>query len=99
MRTASGILLLLMATGCGKPSLKSPSLKCSTIHEPKGGCPTGYTKESSPRFTERNGSKEYACVSPDPNKEGCTDYLDPGEMMGVPVEFEIEREPAGPPKS
>ena len=97
MKTALLILLLGM-TGCGKPG--TPSLKCAAIHEPKGGCPTGYTKESSPRFTERDGSKEYACVSHDLHKEACLDELDPGESMGVRIdEPETEREPAGPPKS
>lgn len=65
----------------------SETLECSVIHAPIAGCPTGYKRESSPRFTERDGSKEYACVSRDQKKEPCVDVLKAGESMTVTLPF------------
>ena len=74
------LLLTLFMVGCGKTDLT-----CNVIHEPKGGCPSGYGREFEPRFTEKNGAKEYACVSHEAAKEGCIDELRPGESVGVEV--------------
>ena len=63
----------------------SPDLTCNVIHEPKpgAGCPTGYVKEKQPRFTEKSGAKEYACVSANVQKEACIDVLRPGESTVI----------------
>lgn len=74
------LVLLLLLTLCGCES--KPSLTCAIIHKPaKAECPKGYTQEKTPRFTERNGAKEFACLSSDPAKEQCTDVLKGGESV------------------
>jgi hypothetical protein len=85
-----------------KPPQPSADLTCQIIHQPKQGCPSGYVREDSPRFTEKDGSKEFACLSSDPTKESCTDVLRPGE--GEVIMFEIpapapEPQPANTGKS
>jgi hypothetical protein len=75
-----------------KHSPEKPS-NCAVIHKPaKGDCPQGYIRETVPRFTERDGSKEFACLSADPTKEQCTDMLKAGESM----EFRLFLEPEPP---
>ena len=71
---------------------------CSVIHEPKGGCPSGFTKEPNPRFTEKDGKREYACVSDDPKKEPCTDEIRGGESMELwlPIPVPKMEAPKGP---
>jgi hypothetical protein len=59
----------------------APDTTCSTIHRPKSGCPKGYAQEKHPRFTEKDGSHQFACVSRDPAKEPCLDELRPGETV------------------
>jgi hypothetical protein len=76
-----GIGLLLMTVGCQS----KPDLTCRTIHEPKTGCPNGYVRDKKPIFTERDGSKQYACRSDDVRKEGCIDMLKAGESEEVDV--------------
>lgn len=71
---------------------------CAIIHKPSSGCPGGYVQEKRPRFTERDGSKEFACISRDPSKEPCTDVLKPGESMGLFFQIPVP-EPDEPPKS
>jgi hypothetical protein len=73
-------------------------LTCAIIHKPSSGCPGGYVQEKRPRFTERDGSKEFACISRDPSKEPCTDVLKPGESMGLFFQIPVP-EPDEPPKS
>jgi hypothetical protein len=84
MKTLLCVMLLGAICACSS----KPDLTCSTIHEPKpgAGCPSGYVKEKRPRFTERDGSKEYACVSIDPNKSSCMDVLRSGETVAVTLE-------------
>lgn len=77
------VLISIGLVGC------APDLTCNVIHEPKGGCPAGYEREATPRFTEKDGSKEYACVARVAGKEQCTDVLKPGETET----FEIEVRP------
>ncbi len=85
---------------CEKSSQQSASV-CSVIHKPQSGCPNGYVEEKRPRFTERDGSKQFACISDDPKKQGCLDVLKPGET--VEMFFEIDPDagavPAEGPKT
>jgi hypothetical protein len=77
--------------------LVEKSSNCAVIHKPaKAECPKGYTQEQTPRFTERNGSKEFACVSADPAKEQCTDMLKAGESVTFRL-FEFDPEPLREP--
>jgi hypothetical protein len=85
------LIFLLAAIGCNHVDTT-----CAVIHQPKTGCPTGYVRESKPRFTERNGSREYACAARDPKKEQCFDVLKPGESVGFTVI--IPAEDAAPTK-
>jgi hypothetical protein len=80
MKPFTAFLLLgtLGMIGCGKPDLT-----CNVIHEPAKGCPQGYVRENKPRFTERDGSTIFACVSHDPKKERCTDELRSGESVTI----------------
>lgn len=78
-----------------KHSPEKPS-NCAVIHKPaKGDCPQGYIRETVPRFTERDGSKEFACLSADPAKEQCTDMLKAGESVTFRL-FEFDPEPPAP---
>lgn len=74
---------------------QADALHCNIIHEPKSGCPSGYTREAKPRFTEKNGSKQFACVSTDPNKAACVDVIWPGENMQMQMLIEPD-EPRKP---
>jgi hypothetical protein len=69
----------------------APSL-CALIHKPKSGCPQGYVQEKQPSFTERDGSREFACISDDPKKKNCIDELRPGESFGMQFVIPIEPE-------
>lgn len=71
---------------CATPEPPEPQ-QCAVIHRPAAGCPAGYSAEVEPRFTEPDGSKQFACVSRDPHKQDCTDVLHPGE--GEELHFEI----------
>lgn len=76
--------------------------KCAVVHEPKDGCPDGYEKEVSPRFTEKDGTKQYACVANENLKrENCTDVLMPGETeeLQVPLIIVHPFEDGGKPKT
>jgi hypothetical protein len=82
-------------------SQKSPLLpkaagSCAVIYEPSTGCPRGYVKDEKPIFTERDGTREFACMSSDTSKESCIDVLMPGESMGM--EILIQQEPKKPAK-
>lgn len=100
----SAVLLALLLVGCAakptgdaKPKAEAkPDLTCGVIHMPKQGCPEGYIRELYPRFTERNGSKEFACI--DRLKEQCTDVLMPGESEGIQFEIHFEDSPPGGPR-
>jgi hypothetical protein len=88
------ILLILASCACNR----APDTTCSVIHEPKSGCPKGYTRELEPRFTERDHSKEFACVAKDPEQyQACTDVLRPGEVESVEVQIEIIPAQPAPP--
>jgi hypothetical protein len=76
-------------SSCGKASPESLMSSCAVIHKPESGCPSGYALEKSPRFTERDGSKQFACVSRDPSKDHCTDILRPGESMEMILEIPV----------
>ena len=93
MRIGVNVLALLILSACGpRVSSENPQV-CAVIHKPtKAACPAGYVQEATPRFTERDGSKEFACLSDDPTKEQCTDMLKAGESMEFRLEF-----PAEPP--
>lgn len=79
-----------------KHSPAKPS-NCAVIHKPaKAECPKGYTQEQTPRFTERDGSKEFACLSVDGTKENCTDMLKAGESVTFRL-FEFDQEPQWEP--
>jgi len=80
-RIAAGFLLALAAVffTIGVRQHFPVTSNCMVIHRPKKGCPPGYTQESEPRFTEKDGSKKYACISQDRGREICIDFLDPGE--------------------
>jgi hypothetical protein len=69
---------------------------CAVVHENPAGCPAGYMREKQPRFTEKNGSKQFACVSRDPAKQNCIDVLKPGESMGLEIEIESDDVPPRP---
>ena len=71
-----------------------PDLTCAIIHEPATGCPTGYLREKTARFTEKDGTKQFACVAHDPAKERCTDVLNPGESESIMLFKQPETEPA-----
>lgn len=83
-------ILLFALLGCSS----KPDLTCGVIHAPQQGCPAGYVKEARPRFTEKDGSKEFACV--DKNKPQCFDVLKPGEGMSLTFEFQEEEPPEQP---
>jgi hypothetical protein len=70
--------------------------ECALIHKPKAGCPQGYVQEKHPRFTEQDGSREFACESGDPAKKPCIDELRPGERIQFQVVIPIEPEQAEP---
>lgn len=62
--------------------------RCAIIHEPKSGCPKGFSREPKPRFTERDGSKEFACIAGDDmGKEMCIDVLKSGEEIDLGIFF------------
>lgn len=85
MKTALLISLILVA-GCEsnpQDTAVSSAPDCNVIHRPERGCPAGYQMETYPRFTERDGTKEFACVTDDPAKEPCVDVLKPGETMHI----------------
>jgi hypothetical protein len=79
------VVLLTALTGCSRivERVTAPDLTCNVIHEPTTGCPSGYVKELKPRFLEKNGVKEFACVSTDVQKETCTDVLKAGESETI----------------
>lgn len=77
--TALTLLIFIIGLVIHVKHLTQPSLSCAVLHRPKDGCPKGYVPEAFPRFTDRDGSKEFACVSSDPKKEPCTDMLKSGE--------------------
>jgi len=62
--------------------------KCRAIHEPKSGCPEGWTKRPA-AFTEKDGTKIAGCELPrdSPGFDDCLDYLKAGESftMNVPL--------------
>lgn len=88
MRVIPVIALFLLLACDSKPNLSS----CRVIHRPANGCPQGYRQEDKPRFTERDGSKQYACLSDDVTKEMCTDVLKSGESE----EFQLQLVPVIP---
>lgn len=62
-------------------------LSCAVIHESKTmGCPRGYTREADPRFTEKDGSKQFACVA-SVQKPPCIDVLEPGESVKFTIQL------------
>ena len=67
-----------------------PAGQCAVIHKPASGCPKGYVAEKAARFTERDGSKQFACVSSDPAKKQCTDVLKAGESMEMWFRIPVE---------
>jgi hypothetical protein len=73
---------------------KSPSA-CAIIHKPASGCPKGYTQEKRPYFTEKDGSKEFACLAADPSKESCVDVLKAGESLEMHLMIPVP-EPESP---
>jgi hypothetical protein len=76
---------------------QSLALTCAIVHRPKSGeCPLGYLPEIKPRFTERDGSKQYACVSTDPAKAFCTDVLKSGESETLEFFVKPEDPPTAP---
>lgn len=66
-------------------------LTCNVVHETKNGCPAGYRRVEHPVFTEKDGTKQNACFSPDSHKEDCTDFISPGESFEVTVPVVIEK--------
>jgi hypothetical protein len=80
---------MLVLSGCSH----KPDLTCAVIHESKQGCPQGYVREKHQRFTEKDGSREYACVSDDLAKPGCTDVLRPGETESVFIFYDNREQP------
>jgi hypothetical protein len=91
-----GILVFDIVLIARHKHLVEKSSNCAVIHKPaKAECPKGYAQESTPRFTEREGSKEFACVSGDPTKEQCTDMLKGGESETFRL-FEVVPEPPAP---
>lgn len=75
--------------------------KCAIIHQPKAGCPDGFAREATPRFTEEDGSKQFACVADQNTKrEQCTDYIMPGEREELEIPLIIVKpfENTGSPK-
>jgi hypothetical protein len=96
-------LLLLIYDGWIFFRLRQPSAKisfappeCNVIHKPSSGCPSGYEMEATPRFTESDGSKQFACVSHSKAIEECVDVLNPGESMSIPFTFPIPAPEAAP---
>jgi hypothetical protein len=87
-------LKALAASLANRESAAKDGNECVLIHKPKSGCPAGYVQEKRPRFTERDGSKQFACLSDDPSKEPCTDVLMPGES-----EDYIFQIPIAPPEN
>lgn len=68
--------------------------QCMVIHRPAKGCPPGYKPYSEPTFTEKDGSKQFACWTDDPSKEPCIDTLRSGEtyrMQELAVPHERKR--------
>jgi hypothetical protein len=87
------IAMLLIAAAFSQLTIRLPqqqlkakdqsASRCAVVHKPAAGCPPNYTLEPKPRFTERDGSKEFACVSRDPTTEPCTDVLKAGESETI----------------
>lgn len=66
----------------------SSQLTCYVIHKPATGCPPNW-REAVNAFTEKDGSKQSACIAPpEAAFENCIDLLYPGEV----VRFEIPTE-------
>lgn len=65
----------------GRDYVAATDNHCAVIHKPKAGCPKGYVQEKRPSFTEKDGSRVFACVSDDPAKAMCIDELRPGESV------------------
>lgn len=79
--------------GASHIEVAKETTQCNIIDEPVSGCPKGYSKEQVPRFTERNGEKEFACVAAQiEHKENCTDMLKGGESEQIIIEIPV---PAG----
>jgi hypothetical protein len=89
------VLQILIAVDRHKLHLlrRKSATECAIIHEPASGCPPDYRKEIKPRFTEADGSKQYACVSPDPAKGECVDAINPGERVEMIFHVEMPSEP------
>jgi hypothetical protein len=79
-------ILVCLLSACSH----TPDLSCNIVHETKQGCPQGYQRESKPRFTEKDGSKQFACVSQDKSKEQCVDVLKPGESVNMEFHIRID---------
>jgi hypothetical protein len=83
------MLIANIALHVRRKYLHDKSQQCAVIHKPaKAECPKGYTQEQTPRFTEKDGSKVFACFSQDSTKSDCIDFLAPGEhvelLFGIP---------------
>lgn len=96
-----GLLLCIIGVNIWRDARRIASPHCAVIHMPRSGvCPAGYTKERAPRFTEKDGSKEFGCASMDPSKQGCVDELRSGEQMEILLPMPLpEDEPEGKPRT